>query len=307
MRLSKIGLYRGRVEYVKDPLKIGRAKIRVPLIHGIINNRSSYISTEDLPWASPCFPIGGGFDHGTFILPEVGDTVYVAFEANSDNLVYIGSSFSYNNKIKKYGALEPDDDTFTYVGSSSQWRTDQLGSDAPLDATEVPNNQITRKVIYKSPKGATIYVEERDEEESLVIIDRGGQVIRMDSPISSRLNTDNSERRGTSSIYDELELKKVYGENSEVIGEDFDKLSDNLKGTGKITIMNNSGVSITLDKDKVKINSKSSIDIEGDVNITKNLVVQGAVTANEVIKSTKPDTTDYYKDGIKRPPNAILD
>lgn len=64
--------YIGVVEDNKDPEKIGRCKIRV---HGIHDS----IPTIDLPWVDPDFPLAIGIK-GSFIVPEVGTTVFVYFE-----------------------------------------------------------------------------------------------------------------------------------------------------------------------------------------------------------------------------------
>lgn len=64
--------YVGIVEDNKDPEKIGRCKVRV---HGLYNE----ILLEDLPWATPSFPISFGVK-GSFIVPEVGTTVEVTFD-----------------------------------------------------------------------------------------------------------------------------------------------------------------------------------------------------------------------------------
>lgn len=74
--------YGGTVEAVADPLKLGRVKVRVPHVYGVVQGRiSGYVATNDLPWALPAgLPAGGraasgGFSH----LPAVGDHVFVRF------------------------------------------------------------------------------------------------------------------------------------------------------------------------------------------------------------------------------------
>lgn len=64
--------YVGVVEDNKDPEKIGRCKVRV---HGLYNE----IPVEDLPWATPSFPISFGV-RGSFIVPEIGTAVEVTFD-----------------------------------------------------------------------------------------------------------------------------------------------------------------------------------------------------------------------------------
>lgn len=64
--------YVGVVEDNKDPEKIGRCKVRV---HGLYDE----IPLEDMPWATPSFPISFGVK-GCFIVPEIGTTVEVNFD-----------------------------------------------------------------------------------------------------------------------------------------------------------------------------------------------------------------------------------
>lgn len=73
--------YAGIVESVKDPLKLGRLKVRVPHVFGSNATGSGYIGVNDLPWALPAgLPAGGSSQSGGFShLPEVGDKVWVRF------------------------------------------------------------------------------------------------------------------------------------------------------------------------------------------------------------------------------------
>lgn len=73
--------YAGIVESNKDPLKLGRLKVRVPLVFGSNATGSGYIGVNDLPWALPAgMPAGGSALSGGFSqLPEPGDKVWVRF------------------------------------------------------------------------------------------------------------------------------------------------------------------------------------------------------------------------------------
>lgn len=64
------GKYRGVVRDVDDPEKLGRITANVPSIYGDL----------DSPWALPAVPFAGGA-HGLVLLPEVGDGVWIEFEA----------------------------------------------------------------------------------------------------------------------------------------------------------------------------------------------------------------------------------
>jgi len=73
--------YGGRVESNKDPLKLGRVKVRVPHVYGATGGGSGFVATNDLPWALPAgMPAGGSANSGGFSqIPEVGDKVWVRF------------------------------------------------------------------------------------------------------------------------------------------------------------------------------------------------------------------------------------
>ena len=60
---NRFGIYDAIVEYNADPLQLGRVVVRVPLFH-----RADY-TTEQLPWARPCSPFGGGPGYGTYMIP----------------------------------------------------------------------------------------------------------------------------------------------------------------------------------------------------------------------------------------------
>lgn len=66
------GKYPAIVTDTQDPLEIGRLRARVPAVLG---------ETLQSGWALPAVPFGGGKDRGMLFLPEVGDTVWIEFEA----------------------------------------------------------------------------------------------------------------------------------------------------------------------------------------------------------------------------------
>ena len=62
------GKHRGEVIDDRDPLKLGRVKVKVPAILADLN-----------PWALPCVPYAGK-GVGWFVIPPVGAKVWVEFE-----------------------------------------------------------------------------------------------------------------------------------------------------------------------------------------------------------------------------------
>jgi uncharacterized protein involved in type VI secretion and phage assembly len=64
------GKYRGIVVNNDDPENLGRITAQVPEV----------LQENETPWAMPAFPLAGG-DHGLVLIPEVGDGVWIEFEA----------------------------------------------------------------------------------------------------------------------------------------------------------------------------------------------------------------------------------
>jgi hypothetical protein len=131
--------YRGVVEEDKDPLGMGRLKVRV------IGLYDGY-KTEDLPWAYPAFPIGGSSGYGFWMIPKKGDTVWVTFEGN------------YN--------LKPDTSKPVWIGT---W----FGKGEP--SAEMKNN---KQFLVKTPAGNVIhisddedFIEVRDRKNNIIKID----------------------------------------------------------------------------------------------------------------------------------------
>jgi len=75
------GIYVGIVEQNNDPERLGRIKVRVPHIYGIIGGTVGAIPMDDMPWAIPLgLPSGGSSrSGGADWLPEPGDQVCVQF------------------------------------------------------------------------------------------------------------------------------------------------------------------------------------------------------------------------------------
>ena len=69
---------------------MGRVKVLISDIH---SDMDKDLKTEELPWAHPCLPAYGGWEHGRFTPPIPGDTVWVFPEARptgQKQYVYLG-------------------------------------------------------------------------------------------------------------------------------------------------------------------------------------------------------------------------
>jgi len=74
-RSRHFGKYRGVVRNVEDPDRLGRIRALVPAVYG----------DQDSPWAMPALPFAGA-QHGMSLIPEVGDSVWIEFEAGDISL-----------------------------------------------------------------------------------------------------------------------------------------------------------------------------------------------------------------------------
>lgn len=189
-----IGLYCGLVEDNLDPLKIGRIRIRIPHIHGADPNSRMFIPTSELEWAYPCMPFFAGYDCGSFIIPPVGTYVWAFPESgeNSHN-VYLGGVYGTGPENPK--PMNTLDSSNSLNVSMGQYFTPIGESEIPTDLNSTEYGQ--SGVIFKSQKGHTIKYSDQDGAEFFEIVDRSGQSIKFECPVSQQNNVANASRRGS--------------------------------------------------------------------------------------------------------------
>lgn len=278
------GLYRARVENNRDPEKIGRVQIRVPQLHGILDDPDGFIKTEDLPWATPGIFAAAAYDMGQFLVPHVGTIVWVAFEAGDPNRpVYFGGipSTGGNGKQMNHIGNYPKDGHPDYMGP---WTAPTEG-DAPKEiyTGRSANQDITRGVIFKSPKGHAIYYDDTDGKESFTIVDRAGQVIQLYCPVPVGDNKANAKRRGNKSALNDTQLKEastayIMLKSSELIikqAKSHVKIEPN-KVTVKSEDIHGNVADITVTPTTIRLSAKN-VKITADSSITLNAP---SVTAN---------------------------
>lgn len=160
--------YRALVCNTHDPKKLGRVQIRVPSIHGTLKSKGTYIEDESLPWAYPGIMFGAANDMGNFIVPEKGTIVFVTFEAgDASKPIYFGGIPTKIGNEKEIG-----DTTGVFDGKSQKVKTDDYPTDIQNDS---------ERILYKSLKGATILIDDKDGNETIKIIDQAGQQIIMEN------------------------------------------------------------------------------------------------------------------------------
>lgn len=160
--------YMGIVEDTNDSLQLGRVRVRIPSIHGANPSESYYTTTSGLPWAKPGIFSMSGNDYGQFLVPPKGTRVFVTFEYNSpENPIYFGGIPTVvGNTDKKF-----NDNSVVFQGSEILIYSDD----------KIQNNRNSGAVytLFKSPKGATIEIDDKDGQEVLRIISTDGQVFEM--------------------------------------------------------------------------------------------------------------------------------
>lgn len=229
---------RGYVVDNNDPLNIGRIKVRINSIHG---TAQTGMKDNDLPWALPSFN-SASFDSGSFIVPEINNTVWIVFEDNSiSQPVYIGGM---------YGAGKLTGST---IGSLSSIRSQTLNvKESPREALD-----IEKKIIYKSPKGAMFEIIESSGEESVYIRDQIGQHVLMKSPLES-FNSVGKVLNGEASI----EITTVDGSGINVNYSGEESLISVTCGDSVMTISSSHGIKISDSKYSIEV--KDGISIQTD-------------------------------------------
>lgn len=133
------GKYRGFVVDNEDPESLGRLKLSVPSLLG------NEVVTG---WALPCMPYGGDMNQGMLFIPEVGSGVWVEFEEGDLEFpIWVGTFWS-----------KPDDETEIPKPNDAEG----------VEEGEV-QNPVTRKII-KTLRGHTIQLEDKEGEETILII-----------------------------------------------------------------------------------------------------------------------------------------
>lgn len=161
--------YLAAVVNTNDPLKLGRIQIRIPAIHGTARFQSFYLADSSLPWARPAIMSAAGNDMGSFLVPSTGSRVFVTFECNDlSKPLYFGGFFTkIGNKYKYY-----NDNSNIYTGEEIEITSDDRITDIDSEAYQI---------IYKSLKGSTILMNDKDGKESIKIIDAAGQQIVLEN------------------------------------------------------------------------------------------------------------------------------
>lgn len=154
------GKYRALVTDNQDPDHRGRLKVKVPALTG----------ETEIGWAMPCFPYGGGPDRGFYMVPEVGDGVWVEFEAGYLSYpIWSGAWWAQDEAPKGTSGADPVPDvkviktTSGHIiqlddspGSESVTITDKTGNKLVMNASTIEVDAGSRNLVLK---GNSITIE----------------------------------------------------------------------------------------------------------------------------------------------------
>jgi len=205
---DRVAIVRGIVEFNRDPDHRGRVKVRVAEDGPEYSNRfpdKPRFATLSLDWCLPLFGHGSGMGFGSFTVPPVGARVYVMYErAHPEQPVYFGGWVANAARRKRYGVtgttLDPprketeEEEGFNESGGKGgdymlpprpteyqgYWEEEQ-GPELPLELADMVDHTPDTQMFFKTLKGASLLVKERDEVEEMVLTDRLGAELRFES------------------------------------------------------------------------------------------------------------------------------
>ena len=226
---------------------LGRIKARIPAIHGSNPQQSSYLETKFLPWATPAILNGGTNDMGQFIIPIKGSTVVMSFELDSATKpIYFGTIPTMIGDVKQY-----NDNSNIYNGENYNIDTNDRITDLEDDSA--------KQVIYKSFKGSTIMIDDKDGKESISIIDAAGQQIILENDSTKALPRRGNNLKPKSSA----KIKIITAGTIDVVCDEFNVSSINKEtGTSKNDLLNiksdNGNVTTTINSNITNINGNQT-------------------------------------------------
>lgn len=164
---NRNGFYRAIVVQNTDPWNLGRIRIRIPSFHGVNEEQIYYIPDDRLPYAYPATMNAASNKSGSYLLPIVGSIVWVSFEAGTDNIIYFGGVY----------CAEPTGSRYLYFD-----RTTNNGQPIQITEDDIPSDyNANRYILFRSPKGSIIEVDDRDKIEKIQFTDSHGNKIIMNA------------------------------------------------------------------------------------------------------------------------------
>jgi hypothetical protein len=147
------GIYRATVLSNLDPMFLGRIMVSVPDVGSV--TPSTFVN--------PCVPLAGK-QQGTFMVPQIGASVWIQFEAGDpDKPVWMGGSWP-NTALVPAAALSPVPPPGQAIVFQTSMQQLLMISDAPplpmMAPIPAPAPPVTGGIVLRSPSGAMIVVND---------------------------------------------------------------------------------------------------------------------------------------------------
>lgn len=259
--------YGGVVESDKDPLKLGRLKVRVPHVFGSTGSGSGFVATNDLPWALPAgLPAGGSSASGGLsLLPAVGDKVWVRFlDGEPEKPIWEWGMQSYDDskalKLHQYEATVKDGQSvasdparaiFTRYGHSLELRPEQMtlttaeGQQVLLTTSTSSTGGIA---ALQTPKGQRLNLDDVSESALLQALEAAvisGKTVIINAPTSALIKTERLTLAAGTSII------TVQGKTITVTTESGASLI--VDESGNVAVSSAGGAALSLENNKVQL------------------------------------------------------
>lgn len=197
------GKYRGFVMDNKDPLKLGRIKVRVPSVFvcdpvgkpGDDCDPDLKDGDESVTdWAWPCVPCGGAADQGFFFIPDCGAHVWVEFEeGNLDHPIWVGTFWANPGK-KPQTPKEAQDMAGTKKDSEPQRRVLKTTSGHFLEFCDIKDKE---SITLQHKDGAVI---ELDAKGSVKVSNKIGCFLFLNADAGESSLTSVKSAGGTANV-----------------------------------------------------------------------------------------------------------
>lgn len=276
------GPYIGVVVSNADPAKLGRIKVSVPHIYGVLVDEIQPIGVNDLPWAIPAgLPAGGTqLSGGVDWLPDPGDQVMVFFfDGEPEKPVWMwmmqtlnqANSFPLHHYSDRSAKGKPDRAALTRFG-----HTIELNSGSLIESTK---------------SGYQFYMIDGDtgaNNGSITLQTPRAQMFEIDDETDSatlNINQDVNFQIGltwTAMMYD-LDFESISGDFKFTIGNNWNTTvagNQDTEVTGDVALKTFGSVDDTIAESwDVTVGETCNIDVQQSMNITfANLNLGAAAT-----------------------------
>lgn len=147
------GIYRATVLSNVDPMFLGRIMVSVPDVGSV--TPSTFVN--------PCVPMAGK-QQGTFMVPQIGASVWIQFEAGDpDKPVWMGGSWPNTAVVPAAALLPVPPPGQAIVFQTTMQQLLMISDAAPLPMlapVPAPAPPVTGGIVLRSPSGAMIVVND---------------------------------------------------------------------------------------------------------------------------------------------------